>query len=220
MKQGQWIQKLLLSSITAVFLLPLSLFADGSPQQWTESLHADVRVQPDHRRLEGVVLHVSSDGDTFLLETTRERVRIDARGGVAAYYQGRRYRIRDLERGDRVLVELRSSSSRRPRARSVEVLYSVSHDGRHRRNPGIDHRIEGRVVSLDHARNLMLVRVDRRQEVRVDLGRLHRSDRRWHNQIRVGDVVRIEGIFDGRIFRAHSLHPAQWNDRDDGWRRR
>ncbi|MBW3563197.1 MAG: hypothetical protein KY459_00550 [Acidobacteria bacterium] len=121
----------------ALSLAPVYAQSDERPVQGTEGTvigervtgQAELRTSPDRGDLEGVVLSVNPNGDDFVLRTNGTDVLVDARGGVKAWYQGRAYRIRDLERGDVVDVHLYSTSSRDYfRARSVDVLRSVSHD--------------------------------------------------------------------------------------------
>jgi hypothetical protein len=201
----------------------MSMFADERPDWRT----TQVRPKINDRRggdsdLEGTVVAVRQNGDEFILRTRRGEVRVDARGGVPAYYNGRRYRIRDLERGDRVAVDLISSSSRgRYRARSVEVLRSVSHDGRYgdgrygdydpydRDNRddrygdyGRYERISGQVVSFDGRRDVMILRTSSREELAVDIARVRN---RTSQAIRVGDWLELEGTYDGRTFIADRI---------------
>ncbi|HEY0592318.1 MAG TPA: hypothetical protein VGF40_11165, partial [Thermoanaerobaculia bacterium] len=120
-------------SLAGAALLPLSAIADDRPDWRTQSVQtAQARRAYD---LTGTVVSVRGDGDGFVLRTGRQDVYVEAEGGVRVYYRGRAYRVRDLERGDRVAVDLGSSSyGRTARARSVEVLESVS-DGRYGYDP-------------------------------------------------------------------------------------
>ena len=195
------------------------MFADDRPEWRTKQVRPNVN---DRRGgdsdLRGTVVAVQQNGDGFILRTGRREVRVDARGGVPAYYNGRRYRIRDLERGDQVAVDLISNSWGGYRARSVEVLRSVSHDGRYGdgRYGGYDpydrddrygeygryERIAGQVVSFDGRRDVMILRTSSRQEMAVDIGRVRN---RTSRAIRVGDWLELEGTYDGRTFVADRI---------------
>ncbi len=226
MRKAQSIQRFLLLMLTGVALLPLSAIADDRPDWRTGSAQAvQARRTGD---LTGTIVDIRSNGDGFVLRTRGRDVYVEARGGVVAHYRGRRYRIRDLERGDRVAVDLISSSGRYLRARSVEVLQSVS-DGRYGRDPyGRDDRygrddpyddryddpygqhrgndvLSGRVVSIDARRDLMIVRANGR-DVEVDARPLvQRQGRNWERGIRTGEYVELRGMFHGRVFVADSI---------------
>jgi hypothetical protein len=228
MRQHQFLQRVLFFSAVVLFVAPMSMFADERPEWRTKQVRPNVN---DRRGgdsdLQGTVVSVRQNGDEFILRTRRGEVRVDARGGVPAYYNGRRYRIRDLERGDQVAVDLISSSRGGYRARSVEVLRSVSHDGRYGdgryggydpydrddrygeygsdgRNGGYGRyeRIAGQVVSFEGRRDVMILRTSSRQQIAVDIGRVRN---RTSRAIRIGDWLELEGTYDGRTFIADRI---------------
>jgi hypothetical protein len=207
MKEVQVLQRFTSIGVAVVVLASLSLFADDR-HDWRTGISSEVRVQPGHGVLEGVVAAVSRNGHEIVVRDGRRDIRIDTRGSVPVHYRGHRYRVRDLERGDRVAVELRSTSSTRLRARAVNVLWRVSHDGRYDRGPsGRYSSLQGQVVSVDHHRHLMVLRVDSRREVVVDTWQIDRG--RSRVPFRKGDWVIVDGSFNGRFFVAQSVHQPQ-----------
>lgn len=251
MTQTTRIQRLLGAALFAAAFVPLSAFAEERPdwrtgktqvQGETQVVQAQVAQgvrRGGERDLRGTVMSVDHDGDGFRLESNRGIVYVRATGGVPVYYDGRRYRVRDLERGDRVTVDLVDSSGY-ARARSVEVTRSISDSrygrddrydrGRDRYDDRYDDRndryrdersLAGQVVQLDARRDVMVVRVDRR-DVRVDarqLRRSHGSD--WERAVRVGEHIQLEGYWSN-----NGLFVAEWMgrrastwDKNGDWRR-
>lgn len=235
MTQSILIQRLVRFSTMAILLVPLSGFAEERPDWRTTGSQVAANVRREDVRhirnadLEGEVLSVARDGDSFMLLTRGRRVHVLAKGGVVAYYRGERYRIRDLERGDIVAVDLFSERSR-PRARSVEVLESVSHrryerggryddrrdryDRRERydrydRRAGRDAVVVGQLVAIDARRERIVLRVDGR-DLRVDARRLDsRQGRSWERSVHVGERVEIAGRWSSRgSFVAETIRPA------------
>jgi len=227
MTQHTTIQRFALSALAAIAVLPSSIFAEDRPEQRTTPIQAEVYHRGDARDLEGIVVDVSGDGDDILLRTAKGRVLIDAGGGVRVFYRGERFRVRDLERGDRIAVALISTSGRRLRARSIEVLMSVSHERGNRRDGGRDRDrdrrwrdgdrdsfVSGQIVSFDARRNQMSLRTRDGRNVIVDTRLLDRGyGRSWARSVRVGDWVEFEGEFDGWTFVAGSF------DRNNNGRR-
>lgn len=219
MRQRSGIQRLALLTLAAIAFLPSSLFAEDRPAERTTPIQAEVYHRGDVRDLEGIVVDVSSDGDDILLRTGNGRVRIDAGGGVRVSYRGERFRVRDLERGDRIAVDLISTRGRRLRARSIEVLMSVSHDRGNRRDRGPDRdrdrgwrdgdrdrTVSGQIASFDARLSQMSLRTRDGRNVIVDTRLLDRRyGRSWARSVRVGDWVEIEGEFDGWNFVAESF---------------
>jgi hypothetical protein len=228
MKKVQSIQRFLLLMLAAALLAPLSAIAEDRPD-WRTGSVVEVQARRGGADLTGTVVGVRSNGDGFVLRTRGRDVYVEAKGGVRAYYRGRAYRIRDLERGDRVAVDLRSTSSRVLKARSVEVLQSVS-DGRYRRDGRYDDRygrndrygrdpygrndgygqhrgnelLRGQIVRVDHRRYTMIVRTDGRRDVEVDTRPLM-DQRGADRSLRTGDYVELRGMFHGRIFVADAV---------------
>lgn len=237
MKKAQSIQYFLLLTLAAVALVPLSAIADDRPD-WRTGNAQTVQARRSGYDLTGMVVSVRGDGDGFVLRTGNRDVYVEAEGGVRVHYRGRSYRVRDLERGDRVAVDLSSSSyGRTARARSVEVLQSAS-DGRYGYDPnyGRDDRyrrddrygrdgryddayghrgndvLRGHVVSVNRGRDTMVIRTDRGRNVEVDARPLvQRRGRNWERGIRRGEYVEVRGMFHGRIFVADAIRDAGYD---------
>lgn len=237
MIKNQLLQRVVVVLLAVLAVGSVSLFADERPDFGTELIQSDRYRGGRGSDLEGVVVWVNPNGDDFVLRTRGQELRIDARGGVVAFYQGRRYRIRDLERGDRILVDLASTRSGRPRARSVEVIESISdrgygrdrrsddrynrrdrnRDGRHSRDR--HDFVRGSIVSFNSGRNVVLLRTESGGDISVDTSRL-RYD--WTQGLRGGEWVEFQGYYSGRVFIADSVSGERNRDRyrNDDWRGR
>jgi hypothetical protein len=209
MVQIKSFQKLVAAALFVAALAPLSMFADDRPD-WRTDERSD-RYSDRRGDIEGTIVSVARDGDDFYLRTRRGTVFVDARGGIHAYYRGERYRIRDLDPGDYVRVDVASNSGNRLRARAVYVLDTGGRNGGNwdRDNDrDYDRRydtLSGRVISFDARRDLLLVRTSR-GDVRVATRELERRyGRNWSRSITVGEYVTFGGRFDGRTFVATSF---------------
>lgn len=221
MTQAKWFLRFAAAAVILGGAVTLSAFADDRPGART--YQSDVRVA-QRGDISGIVTRVAGDGDDFSLRTSRGDVRIEAKGGVPVYYRGRTYRVRDLERGDRVAVDLRGNG-RKLKARSVQVLSSASrgryNDGWYgdRDNRRYDDRyrmqsVDGRVRSFDSRRGVMYVETSRRETIAVDVRYLDRYEGRdWARYLRPGDYVRLTGRWDGRMFQAERID-GSYDDRN------
>lgn len=223
MAQSKWFLRVAATAMFLAVLVPVSAFADDRPDQRTYGRDDRVARRGD---IAGVVTWVARDGDDFALRTNRGDVRIEAKGGVPVYYRGQRYRVRDLERGDRVAVDLRGNS-RTLKARSVEVISSRSvgryddgryGDGRYGRDDGRygdgrygnyrdqSRTLEGRVASFDERRGLMYLEVGSRNTIAVDVRSLDRYEGRdWARGLSRGDYVQVVGLWNGRVLLAQRI---------------
>ena len=207
MNKRQTIQRLVSLSFVIAALAPLSLFADERPDWRTNNGQYETVRNGD---LRGTVVSVSSDGDDFTINTRNQRVRIDASGGVPAYFNGRRMRIRDLRPGDVVTVSLRSTRDRYLKASSVEVLRTSNRNPYNDRyDQGSYDRISGQIIAIDSRRDLLTVRTsDGRQgraDVVVNVRQMSRGGTDWGRGLRTGDYVTMEGTWNGRTFVAQRL---------------
>lgn len=222
MSKIQLLQRVVFVLVAILGAAPVSLIADDRPDSSTRMVQLEGYRGERGYDLEGVVVAVNPNGDDFVLRSRGRQVRVDARGGVVAWYQGRRYRIRDLERGDRIVVDLATSRSRYPRARSVEVIESVSRRG-YGRNQDRDGRygqgrfdfVGGSIVSFNSRRDLIQLRTDSGRDISVDTRRLRNE---WTQGLRGGDWVEFQGYYSGRVFVADSV--SNRRDRDRGRDRR
>jgi hypothetical protein len=235
MKQSSRIKRFAVVGLFSLSLVPLSLSADDRSDWRTIGVQQDLRaggsgnVRAD---VVGVVTSVARNGNDFTLRTNRGSVRIEAKGGVPVFYRGQRYRVRDLERGDRVAVDLQNASRNRPRARSIEVIESVRggggrYDDRYgSRDPygnrggygndryGRYERLDGTVVSLDSRRGQMVVRTGARHDVLVDVRSFERTyGRDWNRSLRRGDRITLEGEYTRGAFVAHRIASGQYGYR-------
>lgn len=150
-------------------------------------------------RVEGLIRQINvSDGRIVLETDNRELLNIRAGSTTPVYYRSATYRMRDLEIGDRVRVDVDPATARdrEVRARSITVTESVQDQGTatpERRQFTV---IEGRVTSVD--RTAQLVRVNTgRNDVRVDVTSANGSDGRRirAEDLRAGDDVRMMGNY-------------------------
>ncbi|MGA7614245.1 MAG: hypothetical protein WBX15_03605 [Thermoanaerobaculia bacterium] len=231
MVQGTRIQRVTTIAIAVFALSALSVFAEQR-LDWRTNGPGDGGGSSTQSRwdVEGVVDWVNPNGDEFTLRTNRGVLRIDAKGGIVAWYRGRRYRIRDLERGDRVGVDLSGSRSSRLHARSVTVLESVRDRAYGQYDPygpndtygrGYDQHgsrvtayVEGTIVSIQRNRDLVVLHSDRVGDITIDTRALGRSDgNRWARGLHRGSYAAFSGWYSGRNFVADSLQRS-----GDGWR--
>ncbi|HUP64099.1 MAG TPA: DUF5666 domain-containing protein [Thermoanaerobaculia bacterium] len=214
-------QRVVMTAIAGLAIGAMSLSAEERPDWRTSGMTMEVRAPRDTSRisadLSGTVVAVHGSGDRFVLRTSRGDIQVEAKGGVPVYFRGARYRVRDLERGDRVAVDLKSGRGRKLHARSVEVISSRSHFSRDYRDYRGDRYLTGRVISFDARRDILIVRTNQGRDVRVDGRRLDvRHGRSWPASIRVGDWVEVSGNWSRNgVFIAEELG----RDRRDGYGR-
>jgi hypothetical protein len=222
--EHQRLQRVGLLVVVLALLAPLSSFADSRPDWRTGEDVLNYSSRGSRGDIEGTVVRVARNGDDFDLRTRRGTVRVDAKGGVRVHYRGQQYRVRDLQPGDYVAVQLRGNSRNRLRAQSVEVLDSRSRGGYGRndrydpwgRNDSRVSRLQGQVVSLDLRRDLLVIRTEARRDVRVytrELDRRHGA--RWAQGLQRGDWVEIRGYSERDRFVATSfeVYPNRYGNR-------
>ena len=212
----QSLQRVVLFALAVTLFGTLSIFPDDRLDGRTEVGRYGAR------DVVGTVTRVAGDGDDFWIRTNRGEVRIEAKGGVRVYHNGRTYRVRDLDRGDYVAVDLQNSSNKL-KARSVEVLRSVGGYGYggygdygdyNGANGGRYARLEGQVVSVDSRRNTMVVRTRSQGDAVINVRELERRyGRYWARDLRRGEWVLVQGYWNGRTFTATDLDQrAGWDD--------
>jgi hypothetical protein len=127
-------------------------------------------------------------------------------------------------------VDLRGNS-RKPKARSIEVISSTSFgrygrddgrygDGRYGRDDdrygrddgwygndaGRSRTLEGRIASFDERRGLMYLEVASRDTIAVDVRSLDRYEGRdWARGLSRGDYVQVVGPWNGRVLLAQRI---------------
>lgn len=151
------------------------------------------------RTVEGVVRQVNvTDGRLVIESDSREMTTILGRTTTPVYWQGDVYHIANLEVGDRVRIEIESTSNAGVRAKAIDVLQSVrgtSTSGRSTRTVG---SVVGRVTRVDTRLETFRISRPGSTEVRVDAGNAKDSNGRAFrvSDLRVGDVVQISGVFE------------------------
>lgn len=165
-------------------------------------------------RVEGTIRQVNATDNRVVIETDRrELLTIRTSTTTPVYYQGQTYEVRNLEVGDRILVNPETgttASDRELRATSIEVTQSVQERGTAPTNRSVA-SISGRVVSVDRTRDFVRVDTGRGSIVQVDMANAYDEDsRRTHsNDLRAGDDVTISGTYgrgsDASIFVASTV---------------
>ena len=119
-----------------------------------------------------------------------ETVRYDSRTRVI--YRQREYRIRDLERGDLVSINVDSDSRGRRYARTVRVERSVRDSGRRGGEYRLQ-RFDGRVAWVDYNRRQFGVELGRYDYTVTLPPRASNDTLRRLQRLRRGNRVRFEG---------------------------
>lgn len=131
----------------------------------------------------------------------------DSRNRVVGYssdarvlYQGRQYSIAQLERGDKVSMQLKQDSLGNSYTNLIRVQESIRDRNQSRSgdaSPGFRMQtVDGRVEQLDFQRRSFEIRDLSRERVIVSLpSNAQRSDVDRFRALRDGDYVRVEGKF-------------------------
>lgn len=216
--------------ITAAFLGTLflttaaSAFTDERPLTGTMQLQQSGReITVDGRRegprrgeveVDGTVTRAGRD---LVVNTNRSAVRILASSRVPVYYNGRTYRVSNLEVGDRIRVIGRITRDRAVEARWIGVVSSIS-DRRYDRRYQRDEVITGVVTTIDHRRETLRLRTQNGRTVVVDADDVSRrgSEVRF-DRLRPGDRITVVGRFtSSNAFRAELIRiPGPYRGRDD-----
>jgi hypothetical protein len=168
-----------------------------------------VVIQERLTRVEGVVRSVNAAEHRVVIETDgRQLYTIVGSAATAVLHAGTTFRIRNLEPGDEVAVEVDRWSDGVIRPRSIEVLRDVS-AGRQPAAPGRTITGEAGVIARIDARAFeFLLQPDRGRQLRVDASAARDDAGRPFNfdQLRVGDSVEVQGRYDARgVFLASAI---------------
>ncbi|HXI13151.1 MAG TPA: DUF5666 domain-containing protein [Thermoanaerobaculia bacterium] len=170
-------------------------------------------------QIEGVVRQVSTDGARLTLENDSRRMfTVTGTTQTPVYYRGQTYEMRNIEVGDRIRVDVDSTASGNVRARSIDVISSVTdvaaspNDGRRVTS------LYGRVTRVDARSESFRIDTSRERDIRIDAkvatdeaGRAFRIA-----AIRVGDVVEVTGDYDSaNLFRASTVRYGDTVQRDE-----
>ena len=153
-----------------------------------EEIFAEIdRVDTSSRKI-----HLRSDD-------SRNRV-VGYSADARALYRGREYAIAQLERGDKVSMQLRQDSRGNAYTDLIRVQESIQDRYQSRRGgagPGARiQTLDGRVDQLDFQRRSFEMRDQSRERVLVSLSdNARRSDVDRFRALRPGDYVRVEGRF-------------------------
>jgi hypothetical protein len=166
---------------------------------------------PSSSRYEGVVRQVNPGDSRLVIENdAREMLTILGAASTPVYYQRETYRIENIEVGDRIRVDPSSTTGGDVRARSIEVISSVSDNtaagGTSRTNTVGS--ISGHITYVDTRANTFRVDTGRGTDVTVDVARAT-DDKRTRvkaNDFLVGDRVTATGTWVGQnTFRATTI---------------
>lgn len=159
--------------------------------------------------VEGVVRQVNSRDNRVVIETgSREMISVLGKSTTPVYFRGEVYRITNIEVGDRIRVEVETTTRDGVRADAIDVLSSVSDSG----TPGSDRNvvtsISGKVSQVDDRTGMFRMVTGRSNEVRVDTRAAYdaRGRRFDLTELRKGDTVEVSGQYgsDGS-FRADTI---------------
>lgn len=191
-----------------------------------ETRAAGTGVLDPNRFLEGLVVDIRPTDQSFVLESdSGTRTTIVGTRDTPVSYRGQTARIANLERGDRVRVEIDARlSSGEIRARQIEVLVDSTPDDD---VSGVrsENYLTGRVTRIESGGNRFTVAADRAGQVRIDAGRAVDDGGRAFRvgTLQVGDRLRIWGRYTGpQAFRAERIEFGTADDiyADDEFRDR
>ncbi|HWW60670.1 MAG TPA: hypothetical protein VN181_04810 [Thermoanaerobaculia bacterium] len=161
-------------------------------------------------RVEGLVRQINIADGRIVIETDdRELMNVRAGSATPVYYRSATYRVRDIELGDRVRVDIdpATTSDREIRARAITVTESVQDRGEQTPERRQFTVIEGRVASVDRSAQVVTVNTGR-NDVRVDVGNANGPDGRQIRvaDLRTGDDLRVMGNYgENNTFVASSI---------------
>lgn len=153
---------------------------------------------------EGVVRQITQAENRLVIETSDRRLlTVYGTESTPVYYRGEVYRIRNIEVGDRIRVQVESSLSDGVRARIIDVISDVnlSDGGRTLTS------VSGRVTRIDTRAQTLRIDAGSR-EVRVDSREARDTEGRTFRltDLKVGDSVEVSGTFDAADnFRASTI---------------
>lgn len=157
----------------------------------------------------GTVRQITPSTSRLLLETeNREMITIFGTSSTPVYFEGATYKISNIEVGDQVRVEIDSESRDGVRARSIDVLQSVSDPVTGRSNDRTVTSVTGRVTRVDTRTQTIRLDTGRSPEVRIDARAANdAAGKRFRlTDIQVGDRLTVTGQYDSNdLFRADTI---------------
>ncbi len=179
-----------------------------------------------NRFLEGKVADIRPTDQSFVLESdSGTRTTIVGTRDTPVTYRGETARIANLERGDRIRVEIDARlSSGEIRARRIEVLEDSTPDD-DISSIRSENYVTGRVTRVEASANRFTLAADRAGQVRVDASRAETAQGRTFrvSDLQVGDRLRIWGSYTAaETFRAERIEFGSPDDvyKDDEFRDR
>ncbi|MEO8217837.1 MAG: DUF5666 domain-containing protein, partial [Acidobacteriota bacterium] len=175
----------------------------------------------DRNTVEGVVRQITSASNRFVIETdARQMLTVYGSASTPVYYQNDVYRISNIEVGDRVRVQIDSSTSDGVRPRLIDVVRSVSDPNGGTSSPGgrTLTSVTGKVTLIDTRSQSFRINVGRGPELQIDArnasddrGRLFRL-----TDLQVGDPVDASGQYVSTdVFRADTIRLNAGNYSDN-----
>lgn len=164
---------------------------------------------PSRTSIAGTVRQITPSTSRLLVETdTREMITVFGTSSTPVYFEGATYKISNIEVGDRVRVEVDSESRDGIRARSIDVIQSVSDPATGRSNDRTVTSVTGRVTRIDAAAQTLRLDTGRTPEVRIDARAAYDSTgKRFRlTDLQVGDRITVAGQYDANdLFRADTI---------------
>ncbi|HVT05216.1 MAG TPA: DUF5666 domain-containing protein [Thermoanaerobaculia bacterium] len=149
--------------------------------------------------IEGIVRNTPDQETRIVVETDdRQIYTIQGTSTTPVYFQGQSYRISNIEAGDRVRIQIAPANSINDlRARSIDVLTSVSATGATDVDRSTITAVVGRITRMDTRGQTFRVTTDRNVEIPVDARDATDSSGRSLRiaDLHVGDRVEVSGRY-------------------------
>ncbi len=153
---------------------------------------------------EGLVRQINQAENRLVIETdARQLLTVYGTESTPVYYRGEVYRIRNIEVGDRIRVQVESNVGDGVRARIIDVIADVNLSGGGRTLTSVS----GRITAIDTRAQTLRIDAGTR-EVRIDAREARDTEGRVFRltDLRVGDSVEVSGTFDAADnFRASTI---------------
>lgn len=164
--------------------------------------------------VEGVILQINANDGRIVIEApNRQTTTVLAKITTPVYWQGDIYRITNLEVGDRIRVEVESTTDAGVRAKAIDVTESVraatsTTPAAGRTPTRTVGSVVGRVSRIDT--RLMTFRISRPGETELVVDAANAVDeynRAFRlNEMRNGDIVQISGVYESNgALRANTI---------------
>lgn len=148
--------------------------------------------------VEGIVRSLRAEDNRIVLETDRrEMVTILGTASTPVYHEGGTYRIRNIEVGDRIRIEVDSSSSSGIRPKLIDVLTDATPESRPGENGRTVASVTGRVSRLDTRAQTFRIEDDRGRITTVDArAAFDRAGNRFRlTDLQNGDELEVSGEY-------------------------